>query len=265
LPIDSGPSAAAANSGARAVQLRFVDDDLGGGPPLTFQFYQHHTLHGVRQCPHPFSNDELFTQALLRIPETERFAAAMHLRNPFIRGKFEPPTAAVSQPFNAFGVNMRHFDGTMQVMSLRKRFQMNGAGTLLLVVRTYASKRGGGHCDTLGLRFNDTLGGGQGTYHEAHCDAVVLNQAGQGACLTYGGGNALGFARSINSPSLVPAGLASGIDHFMWRRLLQQQEKPNAPEWDELAFTHFSPKCADSQNCEEPGRIYLPDLDFFFP
>jgi hypothetical protein len=162
---------------------------------------------------------------------------------------------------------MRQFSGQMDVMSLRKRFELSGDSTLLLVARTYMSKRGGGHCRTMGLLIHDSENSSNPDQHRAAaCDAVVLNPLGQGACLSYGtDGSTLGFARTLSEPQLRAVGLDTGVDHFMWRRLLKQNAKNGVPVWDELAWTHFSPKCSEGPTCAAPGRVYLPDFDFFFP
>ncbi|MBN2194468.1 MAG: hypothetical protein JW751_16745 [Polyangiaceae bacterium] len=267
LPWTADQSSDPANDGRwmTQVRMRFTANGHVSAPTPVFQYYLHHSLSGEKaEICKPAATDAAFFSAaspylLAGIGRPPTFAEAeTYIANPFINVPFSPPTVQTL----SWDLNGR--DRTIEMLSLRRRFVLDAARTLLLVTRVYTSRRGSDErmaCEVGMIHKHDYFDGSTYDINRQfynHCDAWVLNRAGAGVCLDV---QSSGTIRVMNPTSAqlkkrFPATvLFDDADNLMWRKL----QAGGASSSD-----HFSPKCYTAPDCpRSEEELYLPDRDLF--
>jgi len=204
------------------------------------------------------------------------------LANPFVTVGYVPQTyemftlrrsivtsAAAKTPYKA------------DMWSLRKRFVLSSSGRYILIRRSHVRKRlnewnNTKDCKVASFEVDNShhaltsKGGYLTTYNHYSCDAIVVNRAGAGVCVTISG-----TTITIGPDHKNKYGTAVGYstsDKFMWAHLLderglhtrfRQAAYPTAPV---SGFRNFSEKC-DTPGCTGTDiyQLYLPDKALLHP
>lgn len=225
------------------VRLLFADDTPGNS--IFFEYYVHNSLANAFRCPNKVPDSLYFKAAAEKLPHGNPFPVQTKLRNPFISILFDPPVSAT------YGI--KETDGLAEPLSLRRRFVLNQERTMLLLTRTYASRRLGDndHCEVGSVQTHNPMTTAPERFRN-RCDAVVFNARGAAACLYVDGNSTVQF-RGNGAGFDVPPFDAAGVDHFLWRKMLAKRH-----DW-------FSAKCFSSPTCNSgnPDILYLPDHALF--
>ncbi|MDD9941256.1 MAG: hypothetical protein OXU20_09480 [Myxococcales bacterium] len=263
------------NDGRRETQIRFVLSDGNRSAVYSGGYYVHSSLAGATRCtlnlglPGQFGKFFDAARSYLIRNDTPAFGASdLQAANPFIQIRFTPD---VDQVFE-----VGEMDGRAELLSLRRAFILEPVdGKLLLMVRTYESKRAPGSCRTASVRKHHWGSDLYGSYpmenNNNSCDAIVFNRDGAGMCLQddslaaaspvyVGRGRALWYAQTATFSSYYCEGdnlFDECADNFMWRKL--SHRRPDG------SFRWFSPKCINRDACANgevflPGRSDFPDI-----
>jgi hypothetical protein len=233
------------SNGLTRTEVRLLFSDNTPGNSISFEYYVHNSLANGFRCPNKASDSIYFKAAAEKLPHGKPFPAETKLRNPFISIPFDPPVSGT------YGI--KETDGLAEPLSLRRRFVLNQDRTMLLLTRTYASRRLGDndHCEVGSVQTHNPMDTDPERFRN-RCDAVVFNAHGAAACLYVDGNGAVQF-RGNGVGFSIPPFNAAGVDHFLWRKMLA-----NRHDW-------FSAKCFSSPTCNSgnPDIIYLPDHEIF--
>jgi hypothetical protein len=242
LPISTAISQAEGNDGLWTTNVRLAF--AGGGRSVSYrrQVYIHSSLHGETRCPDTAPAPAYFTLAAPNLQSAGKFEPAT-IRNPFVRLTFTPPVDATW----SVGPN----DGTINLMSLRRRFELSEDGEFLLVTRNYPSRLGRTGCLAFEKRVH-LRGSGSGSFRYQKCQGLVFNLKGAAICVGFDGARVV-LAEHVRADggAQVPAPAYSPLaDNFAWRKL-------RARSWTGFS-AHFSAKC-DDDACGSDVRLFLPD------
>ena len=264
-PHSDTESGDAAYDGPKETHIRFITGTGARTQPYVAYYYVHSSLHGVTQCALSRPVEEYFDAAksLLNWGGGAPIRTQdVHLANPFIQVRFYPPVEATYEVADK--------DGEVDVKSLRRVFTLNkGTGDMLMVYRSYVSKRGHNTCNVATIRKreygNDK--NRRALNHHNVCEALVFNSRGAGVCLRgTGSGVTVVYEGDRRFHPLadyfgegVPAEYTCGdkcADNFMWRKI-KQVYRGN--------YRYFSPKCTVRSECTDeqlyvPGRDWYPDI-----
>jgi hypothetical protein len=160
-------------------------------PVVGYDFYAHHSLDGVARCMPPHTDDQIFTaaQAIAGFVSTP-FDASTVVDAPFIHLPFKN---VIRYPNMNDGYPSSFDTGDpmdVDVLTLRRRFVLNSARTLLLIQRTHESRMhrnnpgppGTGTCRN-SFRFGDNHNVTDNPRRFVDCKNFVLNSRGQGRCI----------------------------------------------------------------------------------
>ncbi|HMI91253.1 MAG TPA: calcium-binding EGF-like domain-containing protein, partial [Polyangiales bacterium] len=289
------------SDGAWRTEVRWSWADGRVSHPVAYDYYVHSSLNGASKCSLGVADDSIFTTAdsylkasnlpVLNPPVVDPgpfLAADTFLTNPFVTVTYQPlrpysftlrRTVGVSGAANsAFSADM---------WSLRKRFVMSANGRYVLIRRTYSSKAAwnDGIRDCKVARFeyadSDFIKSKApavvrwlyvNKMHE--CDAVVVNRAGAGVCVTVNAGSfTIATSHRFNKYSKgwgYRVSTTVAPDNFMWRHLLDERGWHSklrgvfpAPE---SGFRNFSQKCAATGcNSDDTSELFLPDKALLRP
>jgi hypothetical protein len=168
--------------------------------------------------------------------------------------------------------------------SLRKRFVLSANSRYVLIRRTYSSKAAWAdnirNCKVARFEYADSdfiksQAGAWLYVNKTHeCDAVVVNRAGAGICVTVSGSTfTVATSHRFNKHSKgwgYRVSTTVAPDNFMWRHLLDERGWHNrfqgvipAPE---TGFRNFSQKCATTDcNKDNEHELFLPDKALLRP
>jgi hypothetical protein len=258
-PFPESEGSNPAHDGMIATQVRFAYPNGQVSHPTSFEYYVHSSMAGAQPCPRKAPDADFFSYArpYLTIANGAVFADAdAKLAAPFVNIAFQPRLSSL------FTVTAGQ--GNLEYLSLRRRFSLNAQKDLILMRRTFASRRATSRpCLTAMIRKHDTDLGPQGTenpyrYHRTGCDVMVMNKEGTGLCLVV---DAMGGI-SIANPQQADWGYWNfsyyGVvnwaqaDNFVWRKLKKEEV--------------FSPKCYQGgSSCAgaNPDMLFLPDRGLF--
>jgi hypothetical protein len=270
-PFTSTQSSDAGNDGVWVTTLRWAFKNGAHSDEYSFKYYVHHTLHGIGHCSSPITDSSWFDLARTRLVNVNSklfhpdLKTDTFLTNPFVHVTYEPPLSATGRFL---------LDGKKQVVemwSLRKRFVLDSANKMLLIVRNYVSQRGVSvhPPDCAAARFHYHSGTTQRAYD---CDAVALNRNGAGVCMLAAGATPV-FSHSFNDKAANMLGWPA-TNEFMWRQLvdaLGTHSLTTTPALgsihaymyeENVSYRNFSPKCTQKP-CPNGAAIFLPDRAFF--
>ena len=257
-PISPEQAQDPALNGRLQTQVRYAYPNGAVSQIAVHTYYVHSSLANVEPCPPRASDEAFFEVAAADLDQGLGFSGNdARLAAPFVNIDFTPPISAIYE--------IAEGDGTIEVLSLRRRFVLHDSYRLLLMTRVYPSRRSG-LCVTAMIRKHQNDPGDdsdrdQNRYARNSCDALVFNKAGAGVCLNVdsSGTPYLAFSPSsywrINN-SQFKSQLA---DNFMWRKLLRVNSANGT-------LKMFSPKCyAGGETCTGGDRdvLFLPDRDLF--
>lgn len=246
------------HNGLMTTEVRFAYPNGQVSQPTSFRYYVHNSMAGVQPCPRkaPDQNFLDFARPYLVTMGSPVFTDAdAKLAAPFVNIAFQPKLSSV------FTVSAGQ--GNVEYLSLRRRFSLNAQKDLILVRRTFASRRATSRpCLTAMIRKHDSDLGPVGTennnrYFRTGCDAMVVNKEGAGLCLV---ADANGVVSIANPQSMgweywnVFHGWVNWpeADNFVWRKLDQSNV--------------FSPKCYQGgASCAGSNTdiLFLPDRGLF--
>jgi hypothetical protein len=183
----------------------------------------------------------------------------VQLKNPFISLTFLP--SKISNGPN-FSLADNSTPQKINVLSLRHRFLVDPSRQMLLVTRSYKSRRETSQtCRAAVIEVRDTHTNGiknPKAFKDNHCDAIVLNKAGSGVCIEVVGG--VPTIRGLHASTILAFLQGLGIpwpnvDMTMWQKLFDDRPKRNT-------LLIFSDKCrAEDAGClsSHPAALSLPD------
>lgn len=226
------------------------------------------------------------------------FNTSTVLANPFIRIGFNPLTggnfwlhnAPVSLAIAAPKATPSY---NAEIMSLRHRFVRSGDGRYVLIRRAYPSRTQYDHkeaaqdCSALKIRYSsrDAKGNQLRPHRTASCDAVVVNRAGAGVCLSVSGTRithtflSKATSSATDGTTFNPQKFGyEDANKFMWRHLIDERGwhraypnglwTPVVPGFTphKTGFRNFSEKCGTAGCADDvPFELYLPDRALMRP
>lgn len=259
-PFDSAEGSDATYDGLMTTEVRFAYPNGQVSATASFSYYVHSSLYGAATCPEKATDAEYFAAAesyLLADDGTTFQDADAHLASPFVNIAFTPP---MSTRFE-----VADDAGTVEYLSLRRRFVLNADKNLILMKRVYKSRTNAlDDCRAATIRkhaSDDSIVYDETRYFRNRCDAIVINREGAGVCLLVDD-NVISIANP-NSQHWQTYNFIAGwvnwaqADNFMWRKLLGDSGG---------AGPVFSRKCYQGGSaCAGAGSntLYLPDRDLF--
>ena len=207
---------AGVTDGAYRADVYYVDHD-GLNHVFTTSFYAHRSLDHASTCPaNPATfptDDRLFAEAVKPFSATITSKPAwldpvtgegtlphaiaitvLSETAPFYKMRFRDVTLGsflrVGTVDDAFNVGLRQLTSAQQaeldlpIWTLRHRISFNAEKTLMLVTRRYESRSSAKFRGAPGLCTIPTTFGGGTRRAQFSCEAIVVNAAGEGFCLT---------------------------------------------------------------------------------
>lgn len=257
-PIPADVAAEPALNGRLQTQIRYAYPNGAVSQIAVHTYYVHNSLSGLVRCPVPVSDADYFDAARPALSPSVVFSGSdARLAAPFVNIEFAPPVSGRYQ--------IAEGDGTVELLSLRRRFVLDPENRMILMKRVYPSRRSG-TCLAGSIRKHQYDLGPEDTKEvnrDVHnpCDAIVLNKAGAGVCILINAG--VPTIPNVPSPAWVVYNLdvfqTALADNFMWRKLVQVNPSHNT-------LRLFSPKCyVDGELCTggDPNVLFLPDRALF--
>jgi hypothetical protein len=244
-PFSAAVSADAASNGVWTTEVRLAFPDGGVSARYRRQVYIHNSMHGAARCSLALPDASYITAAKANLPDAGVFDTST-VKAPFIELDFDPPLSGTFSVTEA--------SGTINLMSLRRRFSFSADNKYLLITRNYTSlKADGMGCTAIEKRVHSSRGGyALGHMTKQTCAALVMNKKGAGFCLAANGASAE-YAWAAH-PQLPAPTYAPKVDNFAWRKLLQGPSP--------TIVANFSPKCA-AEGCGTASILFLPDIGLF--
>jgi hypothetical protein len=262
----------ATNDGLWVTQVRWKFPSGSTSERFTFRYYIHHTLHGVSHCLQQHSDSQFFTRAATRLYDSStpsrttlsnevfKLGLDTFITSPFIQLKYHAPISSRTE-FMLTGQTP-----SIEMYSLRRRFTISPNNRYLLITRNYRGTRSP-TCNAATFRIHTSLSGGENTFLKISCQAVVLNRAGMGVCMTNATTSVMppvfqmdsgdDYAEAIGWPK---------ANKFMWRQLLDNTPPPGPKldDYDDYStwYRNFTSKCTGP--CKDKDT-FLPDRVHFSP
>jgi hypothetical protein len=268
-------------NGAYRTEVRWAYANGSFSNVRTHDYYVHNSLHGAEKCTLGVGDAALFTLAHTKLAadlvgtgftDPGAFTASTFVANPFVTLGFKPLTDGY---FLLRGLDVVHganAETPININSLRHRFVVGGNGRYVLMRRAFASRmdtnflasnnnaKSANRCKAAQFEYSDQQGGKGNPHVIERCDAVVLNRAGAGVCITIGGTPATATIPFSHGWTGAKQFGYSDSAKFMYRQLLTERRKSAIGH-----FTVFSPKCDSNAACESGSMIYLPDRSVLRP
>ena len=257
-----------ANNGVLSVEIRERFDGAAGPIYAHGEVYIHDSLNGAEKCTLPVTTQVLLSQAKSLFEavgkgSTSATIAGVKSRNPFVQFNFAPPPLAHYETSTT---------GKVEFLSLRRHFDLNSGGDVVVMTRAYESRRFKLRPDQTAVNPPESVcwaarmqyhsGGdapttGDSARNYYRCDALALNSKGFGICLQVSKAGTVSKAYGLdprrsgyNNP--MNAEYFGGVDHFMWNKL-------NSRITSRGELRHFSPKCFSSDGiCADKDELFLP-------
>lgn len=255
FPFSPSFSADAANNGLWTTDVRLVFPGGGHSNVFSRSVYVHNSLDGAKRCDKTASDDEYAKSVAGKyLADTGAFDPST-VRSPFVMLKFTPPVSSV---FSVLAT-----DGTVPIMSLRRRFAFSADRHYLVITRAYSSRVGDMGCIAVEKRVHNNPGTWSlGNHSFQHCTALVLNTNGAGYCLGFdtskGAITTEEWVRKDLGAQVPAPTYSPNADNFAWRKLVSHLSAD--------VLSNFSPKCV-TEGCEknDPNRpfLYLPDSEYY--
>lgn len=263
IPHTETESTDPAFDGPTETHIRFITPEGARTQPHVARYYVHSSLHGVTRCQLERPVEDYFEAARPLLSAGGGGAVIrsrdVHLANPFVQIRFFPPVESTFEVADG--------DGEVDVMSLRRVFTLNeGAGDMLMIYRSYASRRGRDTCRTATIRKRGPGGTSslRNINHYNHCEVLVFNNRGAGVCLqgtstqvnvVYEGDrrfHPLADFFGVGVPEEYTCGERCA-DNFMWRKIQRLRRGQ---------LRYFSPKCAVASQCAS-DEVFVPGRNAF--
>jgi hypothetical protein len=266
FPFDVTEGSNPLHDGVMETQVRFAYPNGQVSQPASYTYYVHSSLAGAPLCVAKASDAQYFAAAkdALVLSDSQRFRDDdANLAAPFVNIEFTPDEQPVFDVAAAVG--------SVEYLSLRRRFVLDDDKSMVLMKRVYMSRRAGNRgCLTAMIRKHDNDLGPIGSEDEKRffrtgCSAVVMNKQGAGVCLVVDANGAVVIGNPNTSMwqywNFTVFGWVdwATADNFMWRKLLSHEQG------GELRV--FSPKCypVAGLGCTtvDADTLILPDRELF--
>lgn len=248
-------------NGLVSTQVRFAYPNGQTSKPISYTYYVHNSLAGAQPCPERTTDQAFFDFAATYLASGPApFAdAEARLAAPFVNIDFTPPTNSIFE--------VAEGEGSVEYLSLRRRFSLSPDKHLILMKRVYGSRRSTSDCLAATIRKHQNEWGGVYDHNRdirSGCHAIVLNKEGAGLCLNVDESQVISIVNPTSAPwqywNVDVYGWFNWrqADNFLWRKLLRKQ--------NDGSFETFSPKCYEGGlSCTggNPNKLFLPDHDLF--
>lgn len=261
VPFRDVDATNSAYNGLVTTQVRFAYPNGQASQPVSYTYYVHNSLAGAQPCEDRVEDQAYFDFAAPYIGTGSLFDHSnARLAAPFVNIAFTPLEST------KFEVSAS--EGSVEYLSLRRRFALSSDKRLILMKRVYGSRRSS-TSDCFAATFRTHVNDydndyDNNRYFRNSCHAVVMNKDGAGVCLRVDVVESSPVVSLVTTNSTPWQYWSVGdvnwpeADNFIWRKLLRGQS--------DNTFENFSPKCyAGGSSCPggDPNVLFLPDRNLF--